>query len=87
MSKFAIRFLTLAIYATALVVVPMVTPAEAATNSTKEIRKNKKKAQKSLGLSDPVVCRSGVACCQAFPSGRRGLLPRLRVWEVASSNV
>jgi hypothetical protein len=53
MSKFAIRLLTLAIYATALVVVPMATPAEAATNSTKEIRKNKKKAPKTPGFSDP----------------------------------
>ena len=53
MSKFAIRLLTLAIYAAALVVVPMATPAEATTNSTKEIRKNKKKAQNSPGFSDP----------------------------------
>jgi hypothetical protein len=52
-SKSAIGLLTLAIYATALVVVPMVTPAEAATNSSGEIGKNKKKVQKSLGVGDP----------------------------------
>jgi hypothetical protein len=33
MRKFAMRLLTLAIYATALVVVPMVTPAKAETSS------------------------------------------------------
>jgi hypothetical protein len=32
MSKFAIRLLTLATYATTLVVVPMVTPAEASSS-------------------------------------------------------
>jgi len=42
MSKFAIRLLTLAMCTTALVVVPMVTPANTATNSSKEIKKKKK---------------------------------------------
>jgi hypothetical protein len=53
MSKSAIRLLTLAIYATALVVVPMVAPAKAATNGSGEIEKNKKKIQRSLGVSEP----------------------------------
>ena len=55
MSKFAIRLLTLAIYATALVVVPMVTPAGAETSSSKHIniKKHKKKIQKGPGFSDP----------------------------------
>jgi hypothetical protein len=53
MSKSAIRLLTLAIYATALVVVPMVTPAKAATASSREIKKHKKKIPKSPGFSDP----------------------------------
>ena len=52
MSKSVIRLLTLAIYATAPVVVPMVTPAKAATSSSGEIEKNKKN-QKSPGVSDP----------------------------------
>ena len=52
MSKSAIRLLTLAIYATALVVVPMVTPAKAATASSREIKKQKK-IPKSLGFSYP----------------------------------
>ena len=53
MSKFAIRLLTLAMYATALVVVPMVAPAKAATNSSKQIKKHKKRIRNSFGLSDP----------------------------------
>ncbi len=53
MSKFAIRLLTLAIYATPLVVVPMVTPAKAATSSSKHIKKHKKKIQKSHGFGEP----------------------------------
>jgi hypothetical protein len=49
------RLLTLAMYATALVVVPMVTPAGAATNNSKEIKKHKKKVQHSpgMGVGDP----------------------------------
>ena len=53
MSKSTIRLLTLAIYATALVVVPMVTPAKPAADSREETEKNKKKIQKSPGVSDP----------------------------------
>ena len=53
MSRYAIRLLTLAICATALLVVPMVTLAKAATNGSGEIGKNKKKVQKSLGVGDP----------------------------------
>ena len=53
MSKSAVGLLTLALYATALVVAPMVTPAKAATNGSGEIGKNKKKVQKSLGVGDP----------------------------------
>jgi hypothetical protein len=51
-SKSAIGLLTLATYATALVLVPMVTPAKAATNRSGEIEKNKKKIQKSVGAGD-----------------------------------
>jgi hypothetical protein len=53
MSKSATGLLTLAICATALVVVPMATPAKAATNGSGEIERNKKKIQKSLGAGDP----------------------------------
>jgi hypothetical protein len=53
MSKSAIRLLTLAISATALLAVPMVTSAKAATNGSGEIEKNKKKIQRSAGTSDP----------------------------------
>jgi hypothetical protein len=41
MSKFATRLLMLAMYATTLVAVPLVIPAEAATNSTKHIKHKK----------------------------------------------
>ncbi|HEY4738431.1 MAG TPA: hypothetical protein VIH63_13670 [Xanthobacteraceae bacterium] len=52
MSKSVIRLLTLAIYTTAPVVVPMVTPAKAATSSSGEMEKNEMN-QKSPGVSDP----------------------------------
>ena len=52
MSKFAIRLLTLTLYATALVVVPMVTPAKAATNSSKEIKKKKKMTYRSPRITN-----------------------------------
>ncbi len=42
MSKSAIGLLTLAVYATSLVAVPMVTPAKAAAESSKQIKKHKK---------------------------------------------
>ena len=42
MSKFAIRLLTLAISATALVLVPTVTPAKAETSSSRHFKKHKK---------------------------------------------
>jgi len=51
MSKFAIRLLTLATYATTLVVVPMVTPAEA--SSSRYIKKHKKIILSSPGFSYP----------------------------------
>ncbi len=53
MSKFAIRLLTLAVCATALVVVPTVTPAKAETSSGKHIKKHKRKIQRSPGFGDP----------------------------------
>lgn len=58
MSKFTIRLLMLGMYATALVVVPMVTPAKAATNSSREIKKKKRMTHRSPGIghtksSDP----------------------------------
>jgi hypothetical protein len=70
MSKFALGLLTLAVFATALVVVPMVTPAEAATSSAKHIKKHKKKIQKSHGFSDP--WSAGQARPVARPSGQAG---------------
>jgi hypothetical protein len=51
MSKLAIRLLTLAIYATALVLVPMVASAKAESGSSRHVKKHKK--QKSHGFSVP----------------------------------
>ena len=51
MSKFAIRLLTLAVCATALAVVPMVTPAKAETSSSKHLKKHKR--QKGHGFGHP----------------------------------
>jgi hypothetical protein len=51
MRKFAIRLLTLAAYATALALVPMVTPAKAETSSSKHLKKHKR--QKSHGFGHP----------------------------------
>ena len=42
MLKFAIRLATLAICATALLALPVVTPAEAATSSSKSTKKHKR---------------------------------------------
>jgi hypothetical protein len=69
MSKFAIRLLTLAMFATALVVVPVITPAEAATNS-KHAKKHWRMTQwshrNSYGSSDPSFAG------QARPSSQAG---------------
>ena len=65
MSKSATRVLTLAIYAAALVIVPMVTSAKAATNGSEE-EKGKKTIQTSPGSSDPgrasANCSRGIDC-------------------------
>jgi hypothetical protein len=52
MSKFAI-LTTLAIYATALALVPMVAPAQAATINGKHIKKHKRTIARSFGFSHP----------------------------------
>jgi hypothetical protein len=51
MSRIAIQLLTLATCVTALVLVPVVTPAKAATSSSRYLKKHKK--HKSPGFSDP----------------------------------
>jgi hypothetical protein len=70
MSKFAIRLLTLAIFATMLVVVPMVTPAKAETSSSKHIKKHKTKIQRSPGFGDP--WSAGQASPATRPSSQSG---------------
>jgi hypothetical protein len=75
--KFAIRLLSLAICATALVTVPMVTPAMAETSSSKHVKKHKKKVQRSLGVSESWFAgqprpvggpsgQAGAACSRGF---------------------
>jgi hypothetical protein len=53
MSKFAIRLLTLAMYATALVVVPIATASAAADSKQLKKNSNKKKTLNSPGAYDP----------------------------------
>jgi len=54
MRKFAIRLLTLTMYATVLVAVPMVTPAAAATDgSTETKKKHQKMNPKSSRIEAP----------------------------------
>jgi hypothetical protein len=68
MSKFAIGLLTLGMYATALAVVPMVTPAEAATSS--KHKKHQRTTQRRPAIRDswaagqarPVIRPSGQVC-------------------------
>jgi hypothetical protein len=63
MSKFAIGLLTLGMYATTLAVVPVVTPAEAATNS--KHKKHQRTAQRR-----PAAIRDSWAAGQAWPVAR-----------------
>jgi hypothetical protein len=70
MSKYAPRLLTLAICATALAAVPMVTPAKAEMSSSKHIKKHKKKIQKSHGFSEPRS--AGQAWPVSSPSSQAG---------------
>jgi hypothetical protein len=83
MSRIAIQLLTLATYATALVVVPVVTPAEAATNSSKHLKKHK--SQKSSAFSGPwpagqawPVSRHSSRAGDVCPGNARGI--DCRVW-------
>jgi hypothetical protein len=72
MSKFAIRFLTLAICATPLVVVP-VTTAKAETSSGKHIKKHHRNMPRSPGFGDP--WSAGQAPPSTRPSGQSGERP------------
>ena len=71
MSKFAIRLLTLAVYTTMPALVPMVTPAKAATSSSKHLKKHKR--QKSAGIGDPRS--AGQAWPVAGPSSQADVCP------------
>ena len=51
MRKLAIRLLTLTMYATAMVVAPLVSPVNAANTSSKEVKKHHKKPQRGPSLS------------------------------------
>jgi hypothetical protein len=53
MSRFAIRLLTLTIFATAVAVVPMLTPAKAATSNTESKKKHKKMSPRSSTFEAP----------------------------------
>jgi hypothetical protein len=53
MTKFSIRILALAIYATPLVTLPMVTQTNAATEDSKPVKKHAKKVQRAPAAQDP----------------------------------
>ena len=70
MSKFAIRLLSLAMYATSLPVISMMTSDQAETSSTKHTKKqHRKNIQWSPGFSDP---RSANAWIVTAPSSQLG---------------
>jgi hypothetical protein len=70
MSKVAIRLLSLAMYATSLPVIPMITPAQAETGSTKDIKtQHRKNILWSPGFRDP---RSANAWIVTGPSSQLG---------------
>ena len=70
MSKFAIRLLSLAIYAAPLPVIPMITPAQAETSSIKHTKtQHRKNIQWSPRFSDP---RSANAWIVTGPSSQAG---------------
>lgn len=52
MRRFTIRLLTLAIFGTALLAVPIATSAKAATNGIADTEKSKKKIRENRGISD-----------------------------------
>lgn len=52
MRTYAIRLLTLAIYAAPLMAIPMIPPAKAATNDSRDAEKARKKVQKSPVITD-----------------------------------
>jgi hypothetical protein len=65
MRKSATRFLTFAIYAAALVTVPMVTPAKAATNDSD--KEKAKKIQTNPSSNDPKSTdRESATCFRAI---------------------
>jgi hypothetical protein len=68
MSRFAIRLLIHTICATALVVVPMVTSAEAETSSSRHMKKHQK--QRSHGFNNP--WSAGQAWPVTRPSSQAG---------------
>ena len=67
MTKLAIRLLTLAISATALVLVPTVAPAKAETSSSRHIKKHKRQISHGMSVSRPAG--------QAWPVSRPSSQP------------
>jgi hypothetical protein len=55
MTKFAIRFLTLAVFVTAAVAVPLIVPATAAAQSTQVKKKHQKTSRASSRAATPKV--------------------------------
>jgi hypothetical protein len=62
MRKFAIRLLTLTMYATVVAAVPMISPVDAATSGSKEAKKHYKKPQRG-----PVISSKAKPSDNPFP--------------------
>jgi hypothetical protein len=75
MSKIAIRLLILSIYATTLMVGPVVTLAQAETSSSKHSKKHRETIQRSPGIRDSLYAG------QAW----RGVLPALSFRQARSA--
>ena len=88
MSKFAIRLLSLAMYATSLPVIPMITPAQAETSTGGHIKKHKKALASAVsepwyvGQVQPPV----PPYIQPGPIRPPGPRPRHRLQDLSSSN-
>jgi len=52
MTKFTIRLLALIVFATPLMAVPVVSPANAATNDSKHVKKHTKRVQRAPAVKD-----------------------------------
>jgi hypothetical protein len=82
MSKSAVGLLTLSLYATALVVVPLVMPAKAETSHSKHFKKHKKRFYQGPGVIDPRSAGEARPANRGWPQNQasRGTRPSAQAW-------